>query len=204
MFRNLISPINSLKNAGVYVRDQPLHARKCVKLATLLCAAVFALQTTSSMAQAAGAKSRNTPRIAKTTETTFADHAVPPYTGPRRTPSFTGENRNYSRFQTEIRRGFKSNPLFAGNFVLIGIGCGTGCMFALVGDVTTGRIFDFPLGGEEHYMMQYETRPTSRLVKVTWNLMSDGGAQCVKEELVLKDGSFERRQVGTSKKLCSW
>ena len=174
------------------------------KFALSIFALALALQSTDSIAQRTNIKSGKAPSSAMTKQGQYSDYAVQQYTGPRRQPSFTGQNRQYSRFQTEIRRGFASNPLFAGNFVLIGIGCGTGCMFAYVGDVATGRIFDFPLGGEEHYMLQYETRPDSRLVKVTWNLMSNGRAQCVKEELVLKGGSFERRQVGTSKKLCSW
>ena len=137
-------------------------------------------------------------------EAAFTDFAVPLYKGARRSPSFTGAGRNYRLYQSAIREGFAKNQLFAGNFVLIGIGCGTGCMAVYVGDVATGRIFDFPLGGEENYMLQFESRPNSRLVKVTWNRVSEAKTECIKEDLVFSGAAFARHTVGRIPRLCSW
>lgn len=175
-----------------------------LKIVAAAIAAFFSFGINSASAQSVDPGRFGDARRAQGAEARFGDYASQPYAGVRAKPLFTGANRKYRTYQTEIRRGFASNPLFAGNFVLIGVGCGTGCMFVYVGDVKTGNIFDFPLGGEDHYMLQYDTRPTSRLVKVTWNQMSDGGTKCIKEDLVFSGSTFSRRKTGSSNKMCPW
>lgn len=137
-------------------------------------------------------------------EVQFSAYPAKVYRGPRHAPSFTGAAKQFRMYQTELRRGFARNPLFGGQYVLVGIGCGTGCMVVYVGNVATGAISEFPVGGEEYYMMSYESRPESMLVKVKWNEMGASGANCVTEDFVYSGTTFARHRVRTTNKLCPW
>ena len=58
-------------------------------------------------------------------EAQFSAYPAKVYRGPRHAPSFTGAAKQFRMYQTELRRGFARNPLFGGQYVLVGIGCGT-------------------------------------------------------------------------------
>jgi hypothetical protein len=57
--------------------------------------------------------------------------------GQLRMPDFLGRDRNYATYRTRIAEGIKVGPNFAGRYAFIEIGCGTGCRFAFVADVST-------------------------------------------------------------------
>ncbi len=62
----------------------------------------------------------------------------------------------------------KDGPNFAGAYSLIQIGCGTGCSRAYIADNRTGRVFEFPRGGEDHFMLDLNFELGSALVKAQW------------------------------------
>lgn len=104
-------------------------------------------------------------------------------------PQFNGRDAAYRNYRTRITNGIKEGPNFAGHYAIIGIGCGTSCIFAYVADARTGEVFPFPYGGEENYEMSLDYRLESRLVRVTWaDLDSD---QCITHEVMWDGGSFD-------------
>lgn len=90
------------------------------------------------------------------------------YRGPTKMPDFRKRDRAYNHFRTRIREGMKAGPNFAGRYSVIQIGCGTGCSFAFIGDNRTGRVADFPRGGEANMYMQLDYRLGSRLMAAQW------------------------------------
>jgi hypothetical protein len=90
--------------------------------------------------------------------------------------------------RTRIRQGMKAGANFAGHLALIEIGCGTGCRFVPVVDVRTGRVYDFPLGGEETPSLWLKYRPTSRYVLATW--VEEG--RCIRAGLIWNGSAFDR------------
>jgi hypothetical protein len=61
----------------------------------------------------------------------------------------------------------RSGVNFAGHYAILNWGCGTQCIAYVIADVATGRVFDFPLGGE-NAELSLDTRPTSRLIAASW------------------------------------
>ena len=74
-------------------------------------------------------------------------------------PDFRGRDRAYAMLRTRIRDGAKAGPNFAGYLALVEIGCGAGRRVVRVVDVRTGRVLDFPLGGE-HNLVAAALRPS--------------------------------------------
>ena len=90
------------------------------------------------------------------------------YQGPIRLPDFSGREREYSRFRTKITNEMKTGPNFAGHYAIITIGCGTGCNFSFVGDVATGKLFDFPYGGEGYYVLGLQYNVKEKYISAKW------------------------------------
>jgi hypothetical protein len=90
------------------------------------------------------------------------------FKGPTRYPDFRRRDREFVDYRTRIRDGLKSGPNFAGHYSLIQIGCGTDCSFVYVSDNKTGKVFNFPRGGEDNLDLQLAYRPNSRLLIVQW------------------------------------
>lgn len=78
-------------------------------------------------------------------------------------PDFRGRDRAYAMLRTRILDGAKAGPNFAGYLTLLKIGCGAACRVVLVVDVRTGRVLNFPLGGEDNLSLVLRYRPDSRL-----------------------------------------
>jgi len=132
----------------------------------------------------------------------FEVYSVPVYHGVNHAPDFTGPGRKYRILRTNIRLGFAQGRHFAGHFVLFGIGCGAGCVSVTLGDLSTGRIYDFPLGGEDNYMLQFQVHPDSRLVKAHWEKQGGAQVQCVFEDVLLTGTTFTRRRTGVENGNC--
>ncbi|HEY6802932.1 MAG TPA: hypothetical protein VI306_05065 [Pyrinomonadaceae bacterium] len=132
----------------------------------------------------------------KTTEHSFEQYAVPVYRGPIAKPNFRSKPGSI-RLRTVIRNGLKEGVNFAGHYAIVGAGCGTGCSFAYLVDVKSGRIFDFPLGGEKNYSLETDYRPDSSLLKARWigNTLDDDNwsdhPMCVRQEFVLTGIAFK-------------
>ena len=133
----------------------------------------------------------------KIAEHSFEEYSVPVYRGSIAKPNFRSKPGSI-RLRTRVREGMKEGVNFAGHYAIVGAGCGTGCSFAYLVDVKSGRIFDFPLGGEENYSLETDYRPNSRLLKARWIDAlgdADGNWQdhpmCVRAEFVLNGSSFK-------------
>jgi hypothetical protein len=98
----------------------------------------------------------------------FDRYKVPLYTGPRAQPVFAGQGAKFARMQTRIREAFVANAIAAGHYVVAQIGCGSGCTFNIVGDVRTGQLMEFPLGGETYQGLSILTDPKSKLFTARW------------------------------------
>lgn len=98
----------------------------------------------------------------------FERYRVPLYSGPRAQPILTGHGARYARMQTRIREAFVANEIAAGHYVVLQTGCGTGCTWNIVGDIRTGQLMDFPLGGEEYQGLSILTDPKSSLFTAKW------------------------------------
>ena len=90
------------------------------------------------------------------------------YRGPVRFPDFRKRDRAFSEFRTRIREGMRDGTNFAGHYAIVSWGCGTECVDYVIGDVATGRVFGFPLGGENNLELGLDTRPTSLLIVARW------------------------------------
>ncbi len=80
-------------------------------------------------------------------------------------PNITNEWR-YLR--TRIREGWGTEPTFANRYVIIRIGCGTGCTGNIVGDHRTGDLYTLGLGGEGYDQLQLRFDNASNLLTARW------------------------------------
>ena len=61
-------------------------------------------------------------------------------------------NQEAKYFKTRITEGYKSGKVdFAGYYITIIWGCGTGCINGVMVDIRDGKIYDLPLGEEFYY-----------------------------------------------------
>lgn len=90
------------------------------------------------------------------------------FSGKTKLPDFRGRDRPFNSFRTRIRDGMREGPNFAGHYSVVEIGCGTGCLFAIVGDNNTGKPANFPRGGEDNPSMQLHFELGSRLLAAQW------------------------------------
>jgi hypothetical protein len=112
------------------------------------------------------------------------------YHGPSKMPDFNGRDRQVRNYRTLLRNGIKEGVNFAGQYKIIQFGCGTFCSFVFVADVSTGRVYPFPYGGEDYPNLQMEYRPSSTLARVWW--VPDLGQmdRCIEESFLMKNGGF--------------
>lgn len=90
------------------------------------------------------------------------------YRGAVQYPDFAGRDKAYAQFRTRITKEMRTGPNFAGRYAIVEIGCGTSCQFAIVADVSTGRLYSFPYGGEAYYMLGLTYRVKSNFLTAKW------------------------------------
>lgn len=83
-------------------------------------------------------------------------------------PDFKKRDRKFSAYRTRLRNGVRSGPNYAGHLALVEIGCGSGCRFAYLVDVRSGRVVDTGLGGDNHHELALLYRLESRLLFARW------------------------------------
>jgi hypothetical protein len=120
----------------------------------------------------------------------FHRYSVPVYAGPRAAPDFAGPGKQYLTYRTVIRDGFLHNPITAGHFTIISAGCGAGCILYWYGELHTGRIETFPIGGENYPGLTLSTNPGSRLVVAKWDDPQSGA--CTSRSYLLRGAQFFR------------
>jgi hypothetical protein len=127
----------------------------------------------------------------------FETYEVPLYQGQVRYPDFRNRDRAFAMFRTRIREGLQHGVNFAGRFSLIQFGCGTGCSFVYVTDVSSGRVYSLPRGGEDNLYLRLHFTPKSSLIVTRWygpdvDRPQGGEERCVEEMLVWRGGHFDR------------
>jgi len=110
------------------------------------------------------------------------------YRGVVKLPDFRGRDRRHAIYRTRIREGMRGGPNFAGRLALIEIGCGTGCRVVPVADLSTGQVFEFPIGGEEYSYLNLHHVVNSRAVVAYWQ----DSERCKREMFIWKEGRFDR------------
>jgi hypothetical protein len=80
-------------------------------------------------------------------------------------PKITDEWRS---LRTRIREGWGTEPTFADRYVIIRIGCGTGCTTNIVGDHQTGELHELPIGGELYQQLELKFSNASNLLTARW------------------------------------
>jgi hypothetical protein len=85
------------------------------------------------------------------------------------------ETRGAKKYQTSIRRGVEQGANFAGHYIVIRLGCGSGCVLLPIVDARTGVIHRPPMTDPFEFVMpmvgplssEVEFRPDSRLWTMT-------------------------------------
>lgn len=135
----------------------------------------------------------------------FADHpSSDTLKSAAKFPDFNGRDSAFRNYRTRIRDGVGQGVNFAGHYSFVIIGCGTECRFGYVVDLRTGKVFDFPYGGEEHYQMDLLFSHDSRLVKVRWKGSWDSET-CTEKDLLVEGTKWRilaERTVPTDDGLC--
>lgn len=123
------------------------------------------------------------------------------YRGPIRFPDFKGRDHAYATYRTRIINEMRTGPNFAGRMAIIEVGCGAGCRFVFAADVPSGKVYEFPYGGEDYYMMDLKYGVKDRYVEAKW--ISDD--KCVRDTLAWNGVRFlstNKKIIGPSE-LCS-
>jgi hypothetical protein len=130
----------------------------------------------------------------------FDEYPAEVYTGPRAKPDFEHSAKGYWNYRTRLREGAKEGPNFAGHWVIVGWGCGTGCIIFNMVDSVTGEIRPVPLGGEHSTVTRVLGSPNSRLLKAFWEDFPDRSKTsydfdppptCRMKEIVLDGDTFK-------------
>ena len=137
------------------------------------------------------------PVLAQPRGPSFGSYRAALYRGRIAAPNFQRAPQ-YRQFRTRIVEGARTVN-FAGRYALVRFGCGAGCTSNVVVDVSSGRIIDFPLGGEDNYHLDLNFRADSRLVRARWETQGADEA-CIHQALVFNGRTFRRlparRQAG--------
>lgn len=133
-------------------------------------------------------------------EPVFEAERTEMYNGPVKAADFSTYPSAYN-FRTRIRQGVAEGVKFAGRVAIIPIGCGTDCGSAYAVDLTTGRIYTFPLGGENYYAMVLQYRPWSRLISAVWYKEVSG--PCLRQNFVWRPNEGFVRTAAPAPSACS-
>jgi hypothetical protein len=106
------------------------------------------------------------------------------YKGPTRLPDFQRRDRQFADFRTRLRDGLKAGPNFAGHYSVVQFGCGTGCSRVYLADNRTGKVFEFPRGGEDNQHLDLSFKLDSRMLVAQWSSGFGDNDQCVLEYLI--------------------
>jgi hypothetical protein len=125
----------------------------------------------------------STPAIAEETYNELPMDKV--YQGPIHYPDFNGREKNIADYSVKIIDEMGSGPNFAGHFTIVELGCGTDCRFAFIADLATGKVYDFPYGGEVFNALSLDYKVKSNELTVRWATTADPAADrlCVIQNL---------------------
>lgn len=111
------------------------------------------------------------------------------YAGKPKLPDFNRRDKQYRPMRTRISAGVRAGVNYAGKYVIIDIGCGTGCHIPSMVDASTGRVLPFPLGGEDNMYLSMKYQVNSNLLVAQWQ---DSNDECLQEALIWTGSKFKR------------
>lgn len=111
------------------------------------------------------------------------------YTGKPKLPDFNGRDKTYRSMRSRITAGVHAGVNYAGKYVIIDVGCGTGCHAPFFVDASTGQVLNFPLGGEDNIYLSMKYRADSNLLIAQWQNDND---ECVQEAMIWTGSEFKR------------
>lgn len=95
----------------------------------------------------------------------FDGYPSRPFKGSPKPLRMTSDQRYY---RTRLVEAYASPPDYGGSLVIEQIGCGTGCRTVYALDKSSGKVIDFPLGGEANMYLWIRYREDSSLIWATW------------------------------------
>ena len=117
----------------------------------------------------------------------FEDYPAPRYTGPQKPLQMTEAQRN---FRTRLRDAYDAPVSFGGSLNVAAIGCGTSCVFYYMIDKSSGKVLEFPLGGESQMGLRLNYRANSALIWAKWEEGFGADRRCRVQPWVLGAGGF--------------
>jgi len=122
----------------------------------------------------------------------FAKYPASPYSGPRTNPDFQGRDRTYADYRSRISEALADGPNFAGRLSLVTFGCGTECVSGFVTDVSTGQVYDLPVGGEDEIQLSLQYVADSSLLRTRWYHQDEQtNRTCVQEDFFWTGSAFQ-------------
>jgi len=115
------------------------------------------------------------------------------FSGQTSLPDFSGRDRRFSLYRTRLIDGLRQGPNFAGHFSVIQFGCGTQCTVAFIANNKTGRVHEFPRGGEDNLELQLAFQLDSRLLIAQW--ISRSGETFAESRCVVEYFAWENGQA---------
>ncbi len=123
------------------------------------------------------------------------------YSGPNNFPDIRSLTSSVRRYSDKIIDGMAAGPNFAGEYAVIQINCGTGCLIAFAGNVRTGDVSQLPVGGRTNTNLALQYERNSRLMTAQWSNASAG--KCLVQFFSFEDGEWVellKREVGSFEK----
>jgi hypothetical protein len=128
----------------------------------------------------------------KGTPSRYADYPAESLNGDFVKPDFSGSQSSYAMYRTRIIDAANGGAQLGGRYAVAQFGCGTDCTAAFIIDGATGRIIDFPLGGEDNPDLALYFKPESRLIKSMWGYAGDANPICHYVDFELDNGTIRK------------
>lgn len=94
-------------------------------------------------------------------------------------------------FRTQIRRQYAAGPNFAGHYVLIQWGCGSGCLQFVIADSLTGKIFHPPVQTASFHFSKGDVEQEKN-----WQCFDDLLVFSRQSRLLVLEGCVDDKQCG--------
>ena len=127
------------------------------------------------------------------THVSFDGYPATPFSGTAVMPDYTGDQKDYAEYRSRLDEAAKGGVNFAGELALAQWGCGTECSAVTAIDLRTGKLYNFPLGGEDNLSLDLKFQATSNLVAATWQSGDDSKSHhyCVSQSFLWTGSGFQ-------------
>lgn len=120
-----------------------------------------------------------------TSDPEWARYPALPLSGAPRAPQIDAAHADD---RSRIEEAASDGVNFGGVAHLLQFGCGAECSVAMIVDLSTGRVDDFPNGGEDYSQLTLAFSPKSRLIRSTWKSTEGDVGYCMGQAFVWEYG----------------